>query len=209
MDWSLFKNTFDLGGETLNTKSFGILLRALSKTESTIRGKLIFCVNVETLKDYKKFLDSRATCCGGGYRKTITPFGVNLAMVEDMPDDKIVLSPKDNIVWSRPFRFKNPDLVFVAFNFSRFANGMDPAKLDIFLKFGGNAANGGMKITGRDNIIKWMKECKTILERLEQINKDHDLAGFYGVRCESSFEDFKHELLRAYTACEQVLKIPF
>ncbi len=86
---------------------------------------------------------------------------------------------------------------------------MDPAKLDIVLKFGGNAVNGGMKITGRDNILKWMKECREIIEKLDRISKEHNLGGFYGVRCESSFEDFKCQLMRAYTACDQVLRVPF
>lgn len=86
---------------------------------------------------------------------------------------------------------------------------MDSKKLDIILRFKGNVANGGMKIVGRDNIVAWMAECKTIIEKLDRITDDHDFAEFYGGRCESDFADFRNELAQAFKACEQVLEIPF
>ena len=86
---------------------------------------------------------------------------------------------------------------------------MDPKKLDITLSFKGSAANGGTKITGRDNIIAWMAECKTILDKLDQITNDHDLAAFFGVLCEFEFTDFRNELERAFKACKNVLESPF
>lgn len=88
---------------------------------------------------------------------------------------------------------------------------MDPSKLDIILRFKGSSSitGNGMKITGRDNIVDWVAECKTILEALDRITNKHDLAAFFGVRCEFDFADFRNELARAFKACKDVLEIPF
>jgi hypothetical protein len=86
----------------------------------------------------------------------------------------------------------------------RLGETMDPKKLDIVLKFKGSTVNGGMKITGRDNIVDWMAECKTILEALDRITSEHNLDIFFGVRCEFDFADFRNELARAFQACKNV-----
>lgn len=86
---------------------------------------------------------------------------------------------------------------------------MDPNKLDITLKFKGDPTSNRMKITGRDNIVVWMAECKTILDKLDRITDEHDFAVFFGVRCEFDFFNFKNELEQAFKACKDVLEIPF
>lgn len=120
-DWSVFKRTIDIDGQKLDTKVFGHLLRLMDKDMRANKKSLAFYISSQTAKDYERFLDSRSTVCrcNNSGKTTITPFGVELARTEVMPNDKIVLTFKGNIILSGDFWFLNFNLVCVAFNFSR------------------------------------------------------------------------------------------
>ncbi len=118
---SVFKRIIDVGGQKLDTKVFGRLLRLMDKGVRENKKNLVFYVSSQTAKDYERFLDSRSTVSSSSNlgKTAITPFGVEFAVTENMPNDKIVLTFKGNIILSDGFWFLNFDLVCVAFNFSR------------------------------------------------------------------------------------------
>lgn len=82
----------------------------------------------------------------------------------------------------------------------------DGEELDITLRWGGGASDSGMRIIGRENIVAWMGECRSILGLLDDIKCRHDLMEFFGVRFENDFEEIINGLEQAYVACFKILR---